>query len=334
MPHTKRRTPDMRSTSRPSLMHSFITGINGFIGTHLAQALRDQGDTVSGLSRVNVRNPHGITVYHGDLADTQAVTRALSEAAPDRIFHLAAQSNVPYSLAHPETTFDVNATGSLRLFEAVRSTVPKATVLSVGSSAEYGRSGQGPDMINEQTLLQPTSPYGASKASQGLLAGLYARAYGLRMIHVRPFAIIGPRKLGDALSDFCRGVVRIEMGGTPTMSVGNLDTVRDFMDVRDCMRAFQLIAERGVAGETYNVCNGVGASLQQILFELQQLTDTRFAVVKDPTRLRPVDDHRLVGNNARLRALGYERQYDLPATVRFTLDAWRVQERAQQRVEP
>lgn len=313
-------------------MHSFITGIDGFIGSHLAEALRDAGDTVSGLSCVNVRDDHGITVYQADLTDAQAVAAALRQAVPDRIFHLAAHSNIPHSLAYPKETFAVNVQGSLHLFEAVRSTVPKAIVLSVGSSAEYGASGHGQDTIDEQTPPAPSSPYGASKASQGLLAGLYARAYGLRLMHARPFAIIGPRKVGDAVSDFCRAVVRIEGSGTRELPVGNLDVVRDFMDVRDCASAFQLIAERGIAGEAYNVCNGVGVSLRQILHELQQRTGTPFTVVSDPARLRLVDDHRLVGNNAKLRALGYQRRYDLPATVRATLDDWRVRERTQQAI--
>lgn len=315
-------------------MRSFITGIDGFIGSHLAEALRDHGDTVSGLSRINVRDDPRVTVYRADLTDAPAVRSALREAAPDRIFHLAAQSSVSYSLAHPEETFAVNVHGSLHLFEAVRSTAPHATVLSVGSSAEYGASGQGRDMIDEDTPLQPTSPYGASKASQGLLAGLYARAYGLRVIHVRPFAIIGPRKVGDALSDFCRAVVQIEARKAQALEVGNLDVVRDFMDVRDCVSAFLLIAGRGTPGETYNVCNAAGASLQQILDYLHQLATKSFEVTQDPARQRPVDDHRLVGNNAKLRALGYERRYDLPSTVRVTLDSWRVREGTHQTVRP
>ena len=307
-------------------MRSFITGIDGFIGSHLAQALLDTGDTVSGLSRTDRGDRGEVTVYCADLTDANAVTSALRRARPDRIFHLAAQSNIPRSLAHPEETFAVNVSGSLHLFEAVRAEAPRATLISVGSSAEYGVSGERPDMIDEQTPLQPTSPYGASKASQGLLAGLHARAYGLRCMHVRPFAIIGPGKEGDAVSDFCRAVVRIEDGETPTLPTGDLDVVRDFMDVRDCVRAFPLIAERGVAGETYNVCNGVGASLRQMLHELQQLAGRPFAVVNDPAKPHSVNDRRLVGNNAKLRALGYQRQHDLADTVRATLAFWRVRE--------
>lgn len=315
-------------------MHSFITGIDGFIGSHLTQALLAVGDTISGLSQNKARDDKNVTVYQADITDAEAVTAAITKAAPDRIFHLAAQSNITRSLEQPRETFDVNINGSINLFEVVRAHIPDTVVISVGSSAEYGGSGHDQDTIDEQTPLVPSSPYGASKASQSLLAGLYARVCSLRVIHVRPFAIIGPGKVGDAVSDFCRAVVRIEEGGTPTLSAGNLDVVRDFMDVRDCAQAFQLIAERGAAGETYNVCNGVGASLQQILQELQQLAGKPFTVVNDPARLRPVDDHRLVGDNAKLCTLGYKRRYDLPATVRVTLDSWRVREGQGQTILP
>lgn len=307
-------------------MHSFITGIDGFIGSHLTQALLAGGDTISGLSYNKARADKNVTVYQADITDAEAVTAAIAKAAPDRIFHLAAQSNITRSLEQPRETFDVNINGSINLFEAVRAHAPDAVVISVGSSAEYGGSGHDQDTIDEQISLSPSSPYAVSKASQGLLVTLYCRAYRMRIIHVRPFAVIGPGKQGDAVSDFCRAVVRIEAGGDQVLRAGNLDVVRDFIDVRDCVGALRLVAEHGVVGETYNICNGSAASLQQIVQQLQQLANKPFQVVKDPTRLRPVDDRRLVGSNVKLRQLGYQHQYDLEATVRSILDYWRVRE--------
>lgn len=313
-------------------MKSLITGIDGFIGQHLTAALRARGDEVYGLSRAAAGKRHEATVYQADVTDAAAVSQTLTAIKPDLIWHLAAQSNIPDSFANPAETISSNILGSVTLFAAAQRCAPQATILSVGSSAEYGSSAAAD--LTEDTLLQPSSPYAIAKAAQGFFARLYAHVYGLRILHVRPFAIIGPGKVGDAVSDFCRAVVRIEAGGTPTLPTGNLDVIRDFMDVRDCAQAFQLIAERGVAGENYNVCNGVGASLHQILLELQPLAGTPFAVAQDPTRRRPVDDHRLVGDNAKLRALGYKRRYDLPATVRVTLDSWRVLKGQRQTIRP
>lgn len=292
---------------------SFITGIDGFIGTFLCEALKKAGDDVRGFSKDQI-----------DITDGLAVAAAVDEAQPDRIWHLAAQSNISRSKECPAETFNINITGSINLFEAVREKAPQAVVISVGSSAEYGNPKSQAEALDEQVELNPSSPYGASKVSQGFIARLYAQNYNLHIIHLRPFGIIGPGKEGDALSDFCQGVVTIEAGVKKGLQVGNLKTVRDFMDVRDFIQAVLLVAERGAAGEIYNICNGVGVSLQEIIQHLEQLAKKHFTVSQAAEKIRAIDDIRLVGNNEKLRALGYQPQYSIEDTIGDTLAYWRA----------
>lgn len=335
-------------------MRSFITGIDGFIGSYLTEALLKDGDTVYGLTQSEPppriirggfmidsggETPHptwcwgktrasrDITIYQADITDPHAVASAIQKAKPDRIFHLAAQSNIPRSLEHPAETFNVNINGSVNVFDAVRSCVPNATVISVGSSAEYGTPQDNKGSINESTTLAPTSPYAVSKASQGMIAKLYCVSYSMNIIHVRPFAVIGPGKVGDALSDFCRAVVHIEQEKTdPILHVGNLNSVRDFIDVRDCVRTLMLISDDGGGGEVYNICNGIPIRLQKLVDLLKKMSSITFDVVTDKSRLRSSDDLRLVGDNTKLVQLGYKRIYDLETTIRDTLGYWRVHE--------
>lgn len=197
-------------------------------------------------------------------------------------------------------------------------------MVSVGSSSEYGRSARDQARVAEDSALLPSNVYGITKATQGMLAAVFAGVFRLDTIHVRPFAIVGPRKEGDALADFCQGIVAIERGLKDSLMVGNTEAIRDFVDVRDCVSALVLIAERGTTGATYNICNGREASLAQVIGILQQLAQCPIRLAVDASRLRVADDLRIVGDNRRLESLGYVPQYDLPTTVSDTLAYWRT----------
>jgi GDP-4-dehydro-6-deoxy-D-mannose reductase len=304
-------------------MRTLVTGIDSFIGLHLARHLADAGDEVFGISR-RTEGTHGrVTRFLGDIVDADFVTRCVVTAQPDRVFHLAAQSKIAYSFAHPHETMKVNVSGSLCVFEAVRTHAQRALVISVGSSSEYGRTCNGADLVAEDAVLEPTSPYAVSKVAQGMLGSVYHRVHGVALMHVRPFAVIGPGKTGDALGDFCQRVVDIEAGKSSTLSVGNLDAVRDFIDVRDCVAALSLVAQRGAAGAVYNICNARATPLSALPQVLRGLSSRPFDLVFDPQRLRPSDDPRIVGDNRKLVALGYRPGFTLHDTVRTTLDFWR-----------
>lgn len=305
-------------------MRSFITGINGFMGWWLTAALRDVRDEVFGLSQTQQGRKDHVTYKRGDITDARQMDRIIKAIKPHRIFHLAAQSNIPRSFEHPQETIAINVNGSINLFEAARRHTPEATIISVGSSAEYGLAAKHSRVLTEDLHLAPTSPYGISKVSQGMTSLLYTRAYRMRMIHVRPFAIIGPRKQGDALTDFCQGVVAIEQGNTDSLHVGNLDAVRDFVDIRDCVQALILLSRRGEAGETYNICNGKGVSLQHIITLLQKSALVPFRAIPRMKKPRPIDDPRIVGSNRKLESLGYTQSFPIQQTVQETLDYWRT----------
>jgi GDP-4-dehydro-6-deoxy-D-mannose reductase len=306
-------------------MRSLITGVDGFIGSHLAEALLGAGDEVFGLTRSNAPDPgDGIVRIRGDVASSADVAGAVALAKPERVFHLAAQNNIQASFAAPEQTLLANVQGSLHVFDAVRTSVPSAVLVSVGSSAEYGRSAAHSDAITEDLPLAPTSPYGVSKAAQGMLVSVYAAVHGLRAVHVRPFAIVGPRKTKDALSDFCRNVVALERNETERFLVGPLGSVRDFVDVRDCVAALVLLSERAAEGGVYNLCNGRGAALADVVLALQRASRRPFEPVSDPSRLRAADDSRIIGDPSRLAALGYSPRFSLDDTIAATLDYWRA----------
>ncbi len=223
-------------------MKSLITGIDGFIGYHLTQALRARGDEVYGLSREPAGERNGATIYHVDVADSAAVTEAIAALRPELIFHLAAQSNIPRSFMAPQETMTINLNGSLNLFSAAQQYTPEATIISAGSSAEYGRGDLKQTQISEDSPLLPSNPYGISKVAQGMAVALYARSYGMRLIHVRPFAVIGPGKTGDVVADFCQAVIRIQQQQLSQLITGNRQTIRDFIDIRDCVQALLLLS--------------------------------------------------------------------------------------------
>ena len=210
-----------------------ITGVDGFIGSWLARSLRERGDEVFGLSRKSEDEFR----LRGEITDRALVESAIRLSQPDCIFHLAAQNNVMESIRNPAETISVNVNGSLNLFQAVRDVSPKSRVISVGSSSEYGKTASLRRYLNEVVPLLPSNGYGITKATQGMFASLFARVFSLDTVHVRPFAIVGPGKKGDALADFCHGIVAIERGLKNALSVGNLDAVRDFVDVRDRRKA-------------------------------------------------------------------------------------------------
>jgi GDP-4-dehydro-6-deoxy-D-mannose reductase len=305
-------------------MRSLITGIDGFVGSWLAQTLKARGDDVVGLTRKTGAPADGFRRCAADMRDADAVDRAVKESRPDRVFHLAAQNNIADSLTDPRATMETNVVGTIHLFDAVLRHAPDARVVSAGSSAEYGKTAAAAERLSEELPLTPTSPYGISKAAQSMLCAVYAAAKKLRVVHARPFAVIGPRKTRDALSHFCRGIVEIERDARTALPVGNLAAVRDFVDVRDCARALVLLSEAGEAGRVYNVCGSRATTMEEMLRILQGLASRPVKTERDPSRLRPVDDPRIVGDDSRLKALGYAPEYDLARTLKDTLAYWRT----------
>lgn len=319
----------LKSLHGPS---SVITGAGGFFGSYLAELMLQQGYNVHGMFHGDTHNiehlRNSMTFVRCDLLDSRQVDAAVKEAYPELIFHFAAQSLPGLSWHDPEATFNVNVLGTLHLLDAVRRANIRPTIVIAGSSAEYGFARLEEVPIGEDKQLEPASPYGVSKAAADLLGRAYARAYGLRVICVRPFFVIGPRKTGDACSDFARGIVAVERGRESWLRVGNLDAIRDFLDVRDAAQACLVVAQNGRPGEAYNLCSGVGLRIHVLLDTLRALAAVPINVRQDEGLLRPVDEPAIVGDNHRLRSLGWAPSTPIEKSLADTLDHWRQTEKS------
>ncbi len=304
-----------------------VTGCGGFIGSHLAERLLDDGLEVYGTVRRStglIGHLRGkLTILTCDVQDRKQVESVVTETRPEIIFHLAAQSLVILSRQDPERTFSINVLGTLHLLEAVRQARIGPVVVVVGSSAEYGFTLPAELPISETRELRPTSPYGVSKAAEGMLAYSYWKTYGMKIVRARPFFVIGPGKQSDACSDFARGIVEIERGQRDHLDVGNLEPVRDFVDVQDAVDALRLLADKGAAGEVYNIASGRGYAVREVLDRLIRLSSRPVDVRRDPALMRPADDPVIIGDNTRLTALGWRPQIGLDRTLADILEYWR-----------
>lgn len=317
------------------LTRVLITGIAGFVGIHLTRLLAPDlhldlhgtilpGDATS--PGLKIIPKYSVSLHDMDLTDAPQVTEVIQTVDPEIIIHLAAQSNVALSFDRPKLTFDVNVGGSINLLEAVRKQEMDPVVLSIGSAAEYGQVDPAAVPIREEAPLQPASPYSTSKAAMCLLSQMYHRTYGTRAIHTRGFNHFGPHQVDSyVVPSFCKQVAEIEAGRRdPVIKVGNLAPVRDFLDVRDVVRAYWALALHGVPGEVYNVCSGTGHKIEEILSEIAGLADQDISVEVDQDRFRPADLPVLIGSNEKIKKdAGWAPQIPFAQSIRDTLDYWR-----------
>lgn len=309
-------------------MKSLIIGGAGFVGAYLIRHLRDEKNRDVYVTKM----PHetitedGIRVYDLNILDKDAICTLLEEVQPDEIFHLAAQSSVAVSWKNPALTVDVNVKGAVNVLDAVRETCPNARVLLIGSGEEYGHVKSEEMPIVEENAVRPGNIYAATKVCQNLLGAIYAEAYNMDVMMVRAFNHIGPNQIPQfVVADFCKQVADIEAGRQePVMKVGNLSARRDFTDVRDVVRAYGMIIEKGTAGETYNVGSGHAIAIQEILDKILEESTAEISVEKDPSKFRPVDVPVIEANTNKLReATGWEPQIPLTQTIKETVNYWR-----------
>lgn len=301
-------------------MRALITGALGFVGKYLAEELLRRGCEVFGLDR-----REGPGVLAADLLDAPALSRVLRDARPDRVFHLAGLSSVALSWKEPRRAMEQNVLGAVNLLEALRRQAPGARAVLVGSSDEYGPITAPGGLVDENEPLRPQSPYAVSKLAQEELAKVYCRAYGLSICMTRSFNHSGPgQREGFLIPDLCAGLVRVERGLSPAVRVGNLDAKRDYTDVRDIVRAYCLLAERGASGEVYNVGSGRAVSGREILTALTALGARDIPVERDPARMRPADVPVICSDSRKLRrATGWAPEIPLETTLRDTLEYYR-----------
>lgn len=305
-----------------------ITGGNGFVGRHLLQEL------------LTARAPEHLLVWDRTIPDDLPVSgikmditepttylASLKEFAPTWIVHLAAQASIPASLARPEETHRINVEATQQFLTTARAVNPSVKFLIASTADIYGKRSAAtplPELSLDQA--QPPNPYARSKWE---MEKIIEAEYRDCTIRVRPFPHIGPgQQRGFVAADFASQIAAIEAGvQPPQLSVGNLDAQRDFTDVRDVVRAYRLLIEKGTVGEVYHVASGKAISIHTLMTMLLEAANVPITVQQDPTRLRPSDTPAMVGDASKLRAAtGWQPEIPLKQTVRDILDWWRMQE--------
>ena len=304
-------------------MKALITGSEGFVGRYLREELEANGYEVTGLDLVA-----GDKTLAVDLLDAEQTNQAVRNERPDMIFHLAGQANVFKSWKIPAKTMEINVIAAINLLEAVRAYCPDAAVVLVGSSDAYGNLLELGVSVSEETPMRPMNPYAISKVTQENIGKAYAKAYGLKICMTRSFNHGGAgQKPGFMIPDFASGIARIERGEARELMVGNLVSRRDFTHVKDIVRAYRLIAEKGRAGEVYNVGSGATWSAQEILDMLCAMAKCPVAVRQDPSRMRPSDTPVICCDHTKLtKDTGWEPELPLEAILADTVDYYRKKE--------
>ncbi len=312
-----------------------VTGISGFAGGHLAEYAAGLPDVeLYGMVRWRSQTRHlrhldkRLTLIEGDVRDQSSVLRVMQSVKPHRIFHLAAQSYVPTSWNAPEESLTTNVLGTLHLLEAARQVGGDPLIHIACSSEEYGLVYPEELPIREGQPFRPQSPYAVSKVTQDLLGYQYFWSYGLRIIRTRAFNHTGPRQREVfAVSNFARQIVEREQGlQGGALRVGDLQAVRDFMDVGDAVRGYWLALERGEPGEVYNIASGKGYPMEDILAQLMATGKVQLDLEVDTSRLRPSDVPRLVGDVSKFKArTGWAPEIPFENTLANLLEYWRGQ---------
>ena len=304
-----------------------VTGATGFAGRVLVEHLLSQGMDVAGTryGEIPPDFPDGlIPLIPCDLKDPIDTQKTLSGAKPSRIFHLAAQAAVGLSWQEPGETFRVNSLGTVNLLDGCRALSLETRILLVSSATVYGLPPADGKLV-EDMPLRPNDPYGISKAVADQVAALYQETYGLEILRARAFNHIGPGPADKhAIGNFARQVAEREGQGGGEIHVGNLSARRNFNDVRDIVRAYALLMERGRPGEAYNVCGDTVLSVETVLDRLIALSPCPLQKVQVPERMRPVDTPLLDGDNAKLKqATGWKPEIPLDQSLKDLWDYWR-----------
>src|SRR5215468_6854103 len=306
---------------------AFVTGAEGFIGSHMIKFLAAEGWKVLAGHRLHsdsLPKLRNVQFVQCDLTNGQRVESIFREYGPTHVFHFGAQSLPTVSWADPQGTFQANIMGSLHVFEAIRRQKQVPIVVSACSSAEYGNVPPSAVPVREEQPLSPLHPYGISKVCLDLLAREYFLDYQVPAVNIRLFNTTGPGKTNDAPSDFVRQLVRIKKGlQTPVIEVGNLKPRRAFLDVQDTVRGFYLAAIKGKRGETYNLCATRTYSIHEILRAAIRLCGVRVQIRPVSRLMRPSDEKIIFGSTEKIRRdTGWRPLNSLKQTLQSMLDYW------------
>jgi len=311
-------------------MRVLITGITGMIGKHVANLLHEHGCDIAGISRATSASRYMHTKsyfkhYMGDILDTNFLKRVWKEWKPELIYHFAAQAYNGESWEAEDTTYTLNVTGSRNVLNACKQYSPNARVIPACSSAEYGFVPE--DMIpirEDVTLLRPITPYGVSKACLEMMSRQHHLNYGMDVVIPRLFIHVGPdHPPVTALQNFAMQLAAIKHGQQdPVIKVGNLDSLRDFVDVRDGAKALWLLANKGQSGEVYNVCTGKAWTMHESLNMLIEISGLDIKIEQDRKLFRPSDEKVLLGDPSKLQLLGWKAEIPFRETLEDIYNNW------------
>ncbi len=315
-------------------MRILVTGITGFAGGHLADALLARGGAeVHGLARhgdwpeATAHLAGRVTLHACELADRDRLLEVVAEARPEQVYHLAGYAHVGQSLREPDAAWAGNLLGTRALYDALARWGGRPRVLFVGSGLIYGDP-ETPDQAHDEGQpLRPTTPYSVSKAAADLLSYQVTRAPGLAVVRARPFNHVGPRQSpGFALAHFAKQLAAVELGQQPSvLETGNLTPRRDLTDVRDMVQAYLLLMERGRVGEAYNIGTGQTYSMQEVLDRLLRLAPVRVEVRQRADLVRAAETPAVRADAGRLRReTGWAPRHTLEQTLADMLAYWRA----------
>lgn len=312
----------------PTKKTAYVTGAEGFIGSHLVKFLSAKEWNVVGSYRLHGTNsfPKAANLHfvQCDLSNGQRITQLIAQYQPTHIFHLGAQSLPTVSWADPVGTFESNIMGSLHLFEAVRRLKHTPVVVSACSSAEYGHVPLSAVPVTEEQPLRPLHPYGISKVCLDLLAREYFEDYAIPTVNLRLFNTTGPGKTEDAPSDFVRQLIRVKKGlQPPVIEVGNVKPRRAFLDVNDTVRAFYLAASKGKHGEAYNLCASKTYEIGELLRTAIRLAGVKVTIRSADRLMRPSDEKIIFGSSHKFRRdTGWVPRISIEQTLSSMLEYW------------
>ncbi len=314
-----------------------ITGVGGFVGSHLLDLLVSKKANYelygiirgrSSLEKIG-HNVNSLRMINCDLVNFGSVFNVVREIKPDFIYHLAGESSVKLSWAGPFSSVNNNIVATLNILEALRFVDNKETkILLACSSEEYGLISEEDIPIKEETSLKPVSPYAVTKVAVDMFGSQYYSSYGIRVIRIRAFNHTGPRRDEVyALSNFAKQIVEVEKGIKENkISVGNLSAIRDYTDVRDVVRGYELAMELCEPGEVYNLCSSKGYKMGNLLEILIGLSKLHIQIAQNEGRLRPVDLPIIVGDNSKfVKTTSWKPQISIEHTLQDLLNYWRKQ---------
>jgi GDP-4-dehydro-6-deoxy-D-mannose reductase len=314
-------------------MKLLITGINGFVARHFLSLLASQPGQFEIVGLGRAKEFDAANIYPGiryicvDLLDKEKVGEIIRSFKPTHLLHLASVSSVGHSWKFPHESFVNNTNIFLNLVDQLRLLDINCRILSIGSSEEYGNVDTSMLPLSEESMLRPISPYAIARVSQEMISQIYANGYGMDIVMTRSFNHIGPgQKDIFVIPSFARQLVSIsrQPSGNHKVITGDLSITRDFVDVRDVVRAYFMLLISGKKGEIYNICSGNGISLKQIMDKMCGILEIDVEMEQDPTLIRPNDNKIIIGSPGKIHdAIGWETSISIDESLGDIIQWWK-----------